>query len=458
MNMKPIDTIAAISTPRGTGGIAVIRISGEQTQEVLARVFLPVKTDPCQAPRRACLGQLRTPQGEVLDQVLVVFFPAPNSFTGEPVAEISCHGGALLTQRVLGAVLAAGARPALAGEFTRRAVLGGKLSLSSAEALGALLDARTDAQMTLAGSGMRGRLSAAIDAEYQSLTALLADIYAKIDFPDEDLASLSREELIEGIEGVLRRTQALCRTWAVGRVVNEGIRTVICGPVNAGKSSLYNALVGEDAAIVTDVAGTTRDILSQNVALGQMMLCLYDTAGLRETTDRVEGIGVARAKEQLQQAELVLAVFDAGRPLGEAEEEVLAALQGLSANVVIVLNKCDTARAIDPGRFAAFSNLVQISAKNNEIGELTALLERLYHMGEIDLRQDAVVANARQFAALSRAAESLEASLSALRAQLPLDICSADAERAMAALGEVDGRAVSEDVVAEIFSHFCVGK
>lgn len=456
--MELTDTIAAISTPRGKGGIAVIRISGEDATAVLARVFTPKKTDPVSAPRRACFGEIRTPDGEVLDEGLVTYFPAPASFTGENVAEIACHGGALLTETVLAAVLAAGARGAHAGEFTRRALVHGKISLSGAEALGALLEAGTEGQMALARGGMEGRLSAAVQAVYARLCALLADVYAKIDFPDEDLSSLSREEIVLQLRDLKNTVAGLSATWRTGRAVSEGVRTVICGPVNAGKSSLYNALVGRDAAIVTDVAGTTRDVLCETVALGSVTLRLVDTAGLRESDDAVEKIGVERAMAEMTGAELVLAVFDASRPQGEAEAAFLASLRTLPGTVIAVLNKSDRGCTIEETLLSGFAAVVHTCARKGEIGELAAAVERLFLSDKIDIRHDAVVANARQYGALCRAGEALGNSLTAFEAGLPFDVASSDAELAMQALGEVDGRAVSEDIVADIFSRFCVGK
>lgn len=456
--MELTDTIAAISTPRGKGGIAVVRISGEDTAAVLTRVFTPKKTDPVSAPRRACFGEIRAPGGEVLDEGLVTYFPAPASFTGENVAEIACHGGALLTETVLAAVLAAGARGAHAGEFTRRALVHGKISLSGAEALGALLEAGTEGQMALARGGMEGRLSAAVQAVYARLSALLADVYAKIDFPDEDLSSLSREEIVLQLRDLKNTVAGLSATWRTGRAVSEGIRTVICGPVNAGKSSLYNALVGRDAAIVTDVAGTTRDVLCETVAMGSVTLRLVDTAGLRESDDAVEKIGVERAMAEMTGAELVLAVFDASRPQGEAEAAFLASLRTLPGTVIAVLNKSDRGCTIEENLLSGFAAVVHTCARKREIGELAAAVERLFLSDKIDIRHDAVVANARQYGALCRAGEALGNSLTAFEAGLPFDVASSDAELAMQALGEVDGRAVSEDIVADIFSRFCVGK
>ena len=450
------DTVAAISTPRGKGGIAVIRISGPDTAAVLGRVFRG-KRDPVSHPRHACFGQIV--EGErVLDEGLAIYFPAPHSFTGEDVAELSCHGGALLTETVLGAVLAAGAAAAPAGEFTKRALLNGKITLSAAEALGAMLEATTTGQMTLARGGMAGRLSAAVSERFERLTALLADAYAKIDFPDEDLNTMSHEELTEALIAERAQIEALLATYRTGHAVAEGISTVICGPVNAGKSTLYNALVGRNAAIVTDVAGTTRDILTETVALGTVTLRLYDTAGLRETDDAVEGIGVERAKEAMQEAELILAVLDATKPLGEAESAFLAELENLPGTVILLLNKSERKSALQAKMFENFEHVLQISAQSGEISALRELVERLYLCDGISLWEDAVVSNARQYGALSRCAEGRAVAIDSLQGGIPLDAACVDAELALQALGEVDGRAVDEEIVASIFSHFCVGK
>ena len=452
------DTVAAVSTPRGKGGIAVIRISGEDTAAVLSRVFRPAKRSPVEHPRRAVFGEILDDTGAVVDEGLCLFFPAPASFTGEDVAEISCHGGALLTEVVLSAVLSAGARAAGAGEFTRRALMNGKMTLSEAEALGALLDSRTTGQLTLARGGMAGKLSAAVERSYSRLSLLLADAYAKIDFPDEDLNTMGREELTEAFHEVLADMRALAATYRTGHAVAEGIKTVICGSVNAGKSTLYNALVGRDAAIVTDVAGTTRDILSETVALGAVTLRLFDTAGLRETADVVEGIGVTRAKEAMEEAELILAVVDASRPATPEEVRFLDDLKGRSDSVVVVLNKCDRAVVFDTALLADFKHVLRLSAMEGEIAALRETLEAMYLSDDISLSDDAVVSNARQYAALCRGAAALEQTVTALSSGVPLDAACMDAELAMSALGEVDGRRVEEQILTDLFSHFCVGK
>ena len=456
--MQIFDTIAAVSTPRGKGGIAVLRLSGADVLTVLGRVFRPFAKNGVFRPRYATYGEILAADGSVMDEGLAIYFQAPHSFTGEDVAEISCHGGALLTQQVLTRVFEAGARPAEAGEFTRRAVMNGKMKLSTAEALGALLEAKTAGQLSLARGGMAGKLSAVLESAFSRLSLLLADVYAKIDFPDEDLNSMSRAELTAQLVALRGELSALLATYRAGHAVAEGIATVICGPVNAGKSTLYNSLVGRDAAIVTDVAGTTRDILCETVGLGNVTLRLFDTAGLRDTDDTVEGIGVARARAAMREAELILCVLNASAPADGEVQALLAEMRTKTAPVVLVLNQCDRGDAFPVALLDDFDHVVRVSAANGEIGELRTLIEELYLSDGLDLRADAIVANARQHAALSRAIEALSASIEALSFDVPLDAACVDAELAMAALGEVDGRAVDERILSDIFANFCVGK
>ena len=455
--MQIFDTVAAVSTPRGKGGIAVIRISGAGTGAVLERVFRAAKKAQ-NSPRTAIYGEIVDGDGRVLDQGLVTFFAAPHSFTGEDVAEISCHGGVLLTEQVLCAVLAAGARLAEAGEFTRRAVMNGKMKLSSAEALGALLEAKTTGQLSLARGGMRGRLAVKLEDAFARLSRLLADVYAKIDFPDEDLNSMSREELTAALQALCEELRALAATYRTGHAVAEGIRTVICGPVNAGKSTLYNAIVGREAAIVTDIAGTTRDLLCETAALGQVTLRLTDTAGLRETNDTVEGIGVARARAALEEAELIFCVLNASLDADAEIRELLFDLKQKSATTVLILNQCDRGDRFPVELLEGFTHVVRLSAATGDIAPLCEEVEQLYLSEGLDLGEDAIVANARQHAALIRAAEAISRSVKALLLDVPLDAACVDAELAMQFLGEVDGRAVDESILSDIFANFCVGK
>ena len=462
------DTIAAISTPHGKGGVAVIRISGADAVAVAERVFLPKsgKTLRELAPNMTVYGDIMMPAAgsvpaTVIDDGMAVCFHAPRSFTGEDTVEISCHGGILITGQVLSAVLGAGARQAEAGEFTRRAFINGKLTLSEAEALGALLEAQTQGQLLLSRNGMSGILSSELKGLYDRLCEIVTSVYAKIDFPDEDLAELSTEEILRRLEEIHTKLDRLCATYGTGRAVCEGIRTVLCGRTNAGKSSLYNQLVGRNAAIVTDIAGTTRDLLEETVTVGHVMLRLCDTAGLRESDDPVERIGIARAKEQLDAAELVLAVFDRSAPLTDEDTSLLEKLRALTVPVLILLNKCDLDAAWDATALDGFDEENMLTVSGSEGVGVDALRERieaLFLDGTLDLRSDAIVANARQYAALCRAMEHVAGALAAVRAAFSEDVSCVDLELAMAALAEVDGRAVTEDIVSQIFSHFCVGK
>lgn len=462
------DTIAAISTPHGKGGVAVIRISGSDAITIASRVFFPQSGKRLDelAPNMTVYGNICMPAVGTaspinIDDGMAVCFHAPRSFTGEDTVEISCHGGILITGQVLSAILSAGARQAEAGEFTRRAFVNGKLNLSEAEALGALLEAKTQGQLLLSRNGMSGILSGELRVLYDSLCTIVTSVYAKIDFPDEDLAELSPEEIHERLCSIRDKIGKLCATYGTGRAVSEGIRTVICGRTNAGKSSLYNQLVGREAAIVTDIAGTTRDLLEETVSVGNLMLRLCDTAGLRDSDDPVERIGIHRAREQMENAECILAVFDRSAPLREEDRSLLDRMRTAEIPVLILLNKCDLTPAWDESALTGFSteNILTIStAEDRGIDLLRTRLEAMFLDGTLDLRADAIVANARQYAALCRALTHVNDALSAAEAAFSEDVSCVDLELAMSALAEVDGRAVTEDIVSQIFSHFCVGK
>lgn len=465
--MMTKDTIAAVSTPRGTGGVAMLRVSGPEAVAVAAKVFEPKNGKPLgEIPARtATLGTVfvREPDGSrvPVDEAVATVFRAPASFTGEDTVELCCHGGLLLTQTVLTALLAAGARAAGAGEFTKRAFLNGKMGLSSAESLGDLLEAQTRDQLLLAHSGMTGKTGRAGENIYRDLRRILASVYAVIDYPDEDLADLSREEMIDALGDCAERLRRLADTYRTGHAVAEGVRTVICGRPNVGKSSLYNRILGREAAIVTEIEGTTRDLLTDTASLGKVALRLSDTAGLHETEDRVEKIGVERARKALEEAELILAVFDGSAPRTAEDDALVERLKSAEGCVVGVIGKADL--GVLPQTLASCRRDLPIcatlSAKTGEgIEELTRTVEELFTDGKLDLRRDAILTNARQNAAVLRALENTERAVRVLTDGYPIDLCCNDAEAAMAALAELDGREVSEELVSEIFSHFCVGK
>lgn len=462
--MNLFDTIAAVSTPYGKGGVAMIRISGADAVAVAEKVFV------CASGKRLSeLPHGRTAYGEIfmpdravnsIDDGIAVVFRAPHSFTGEDTVEITCHGGILVTKKVLSAVLCAGARAAEAGEFTRRAYVSGRIKLTEAEALGDLLEARSESQLVLARSGMRGRLSDKMEELYRSLRAVLAGIYAVIDFPDEDLSDMSREDIEAELVTVIGGIRKLSDTHGTGRAVNEGIPTVICGRTNAGKSSVYNRILGYDAAIVTDIEGTTRDVLREVAVLGKATLLLADTAGLRSTDDKVESIGIERSLREIEGAGLVLAVFDGSRAPEKDDMELAERIKCMDVASIALINKSDISDGCECEELCrGFDRVIHISATTGDgFDALLEAVDELFIDGEIDMANDAVVTGARQYASLVKSRELLERALEDIRMGMSLDACCVGVECAMSALGEVDGREIGEEIVADIFSRFCVGK
>lgn len=463
--MNLLDTIAAVSTPYGKGGIAVLRVSGSDTLAVAEKVFSPKcgKMLSELDRSRAIYGniyEIKNGKKVQIDDGIAVFFRAPASFTGEDTVEISCHGGILVTQKVLTALLSAGARHAAPGEFTKRAFINGKMTLTGAEGLGDLLEAQTDEQISLARSNMRGTLSGEIKKIYDSLGDVLAAIFAHIDYPDEDLADISREEMLSISKENLTRLKRLASTYSTGRAVMSGIPTVILGRTNAGKSSLYNRIVGRDAAIVTDIEGTTRDVLTETAKLGRVILQISDTAGLRESGDVVEKIGIDRARQAADSADLILAVFDGSRVPDEGDEDFASYLETLNGVKVAIVNKSDLGILPEMSAFLnRFGHICHLSAESGQgFDVLEGMIEQLYIDKDLDTGNDAIISNARQAASVSSAIESLEGAIDAICGDLPLEICCAEVENTLSALGELDGRTVSEDIVSRIFANFCVGK
>ena len=465
--MYIFDTIAAISTPYGKGGVAMIRISGADALAVADAIFTSragKKLSELQVGK-AYYGDILSPieNGKSIDDGIAVYFRAPHSFTGEDTVEISCHGGILLTQKVLSAALSAGARMAEAGEFTRRAYVLGKIRLNEAESLGNLLEAKNEGQLSLARNGMRGRLTSKMDELYLVLRSVLTGIYANIDFPDEDLADMSREEMLEALKNALTEINRLAATYKTGNAVSEGIPTVICGRTNAGKSSVYNRILGYDAAIVTDIEGTTRDVLRQNATLGKVTLLLCDTAGIRRTDDKVENIGIERSIKEIDEAGLILAVFDGSKAPDNDDKELVQKILSSKAAAVAIINKTDIlANGINSELqelVSVFEHKSYISALTGEgFDSLSALVDEMFIDGTLDFDNDAIITGARQYAAISKAAELLSNAVFDIERGVSLDACCVEVECAMSALGELDGREIGEEIVHEIFSHFCVGK
>lgn len=453
-------TIAAISTARGKGGVAMIRISGDDAHSVAAKMFIPAGGRDIREHelRRAVYGKIREGE-EILDSGICTLYGAGASFTGEDTAEICCHGGVAVTAAVLRAAFAAGAAQAGAGEFTRRAFMNGRLSLTEAEAVGSLIDADTESRRKLAAEAAGGALRRRCGEISEKLTATMAALYAAVDYPDEDIGDEGEREIAAAVGAAAADTDALLSTYRHGKAVMTGVPTVICGSPNCGKSSLYNALIGEDRAIVTSIAGTTRDILRDTVDIGGVTLILSDTAGLRDSCDEVEKIGVDRARRAMDEAEILLCVYDGSRHLTESERSLMSAP---TAGVrIAVINKSDLAAALSAEERELINRshfcTVEISAKSGAgMDVLAKAIGEMYDAG--DHSGGAIVWEARQAAELRRASELLHEAHSALAmGEAPDGACTL-CEAALAALGMVDGRDVTESIVSEIFSKFCVGK
>jgi tRNA modification GTPase len=457
--------IAAISTPPGKGGVAVIRMSGEGAVSIAEKVFFPrsqraIRSYP---PRHQIYGDVKY-NGEQLDDGMLCYFSAPNSYTGEEIVEISVHGGLLITRKVLETLLISGAKMASAGEFTRRAFINGKLSLTEAEAIGSLLEAKSEEQIRLASSAAREKLNASIDKIRVDMRDLLSSMYARIDYPDEDLGDFSDEECIIRLGRLKCEIARLISSYKTGRAINEGINTVICGKPNVGKSSVYNMVFRDDLAIVTDVEGTTRDVLTGQVPLGRVLLNLSDTAGIRdaELCDTVEQIGIERAEKRIEASELLICVFDYSRVLSNDDQKIIDMKSSTDAAAIALINKCDLTKRLDTKIIEdSFDNVIYVSIKADESDALTQLcdtVEKLFTDEKIKGGEDAIISTARQNARLVRASEFIESAISAFRLGLSQDASSSDIERALGEIAELDGRAVSEEVVSDIFSKFCVGK
>ncbi|MBO7148905.1 MAG: tRNA uridine-5-carboxymethylaminomethyl(34) synthesis GTPase MnmE [Clostridia bacterium] len=458
-------TIAAVSTPYGKGGVALIRISGEDAVSIAARIFTPKSGKAlCEYPSRyAVYGDIIS-DGVIIDDGLAYIYKAPASYTGEDTVEICCHGGILLTNKVLEAAIIAGAQYAEPGEFTQRAFLNGKIALTEAEAVINLIDAQSDEQIKLAASHRKGVLSKKADEIYSRILSLLSSTYAYIDYPDEDLTDVPVDELKSRLTDINNELLSLEKSYKTGKAVSEGIKTVIIGKPNAGKSSLLNLILGSERAIVTDIAGTTRDIIEESVKLEHIMLRIADTAGIRNTDDTVEKIGVKRAYEKLDESELIIAVFDGSSALEDEDHEIIDKIKNDHAGkcVIAVINKTDigTDESVHTEIKKAFENTLCLCAKNDHAGResLFALAESFFMNGDIDYDTNAVIANSRQFAAVRAARECVERAVGAIDNGFTQDIAGMDLEQALSHIGELDSRSVGEDIVSDIFSRFCIGK
>ena len=448
------DTIAAVATPFGEGAIALLRLSGPQALDVAGRVLGGGKRPPASfVPRRQYLATVFTPAGSALDEVLVSVHPAPHSYTGEDVVEITCHGGILLTRRVLEATLAAGARSAGPGEFTQRAFLNGKLDLTQAEAVMDLIQAQTDLALRAASEQLGGRLGQRITALREDLLGLVAHVEAYIDFPEEDIEPETGALLLDRLDGIRGALDELLATADQGRILREGVRTVIYGEPNVGKSSLLNALVGHERAIVSELPGTTRDTVEEFINVRGLALHLADTAGLRDSADPLENAGIARTRQTLARADLALHVVDGSRPPARAlpDDDRPA-----SAAEILVLNKADL--GLDAA-WQARTGGIRVSCRSGAgLPELQDAIYQRITGGELRWREPAIAINARHQSCLRRGQEALAVARQAMADGLSPEFVAVDLRLAIEAVGEIVGGTGTEDILSRIFSSFCLGK
>ena len=456
------DTIAAISTPAGSGGIGIIRISGPQALQILARLFYTKHgQSPCDITSHTITYGKIVHKERVIDEALVSVMRGPNSYTREDVVEINCHGGMLPVSQVLRAVLESGARQAEPGEFTKRAFLNGRLSLSQAEAVIDVINAKTSAALSVAQAQLRGGLTRKLQDVSDELVMMLARIEVSIDYPEHDEAEVNLHEARAMAGRLSSDLRKLADSFEAGRNLREGVRTLILGRPNVGKSSLLNYLLQADRAIVTDIPGTTRDLLSESVNIGGVPLVLTDTAGYRHTDDVVERIGVLRSLEQLEAAQLVLLMLDASAELTPDDEQIIA--QAMGKRVIIIINKNDLPHRLDDTRLASVcvsfapADIIPMSLVTGEGADSLAVrIAELFGLGQLDADNAVIVTNMRHELALRSAISALESAASSHG--LPEDIVAIELDTAAAAIGEITGRTLLEDVVDRIFSEFCLGK
>lgn len=450
------DTIAAIATGAQVAAIGIIRLSGPESIPLMDKLFKPMNGRPMSQARDRSLvyGRLYNAAGELLDVCLCTISHGPGSYTGEDTAELQCHGSPVVLQAVLEELFKLGARHALPGEFTKRAFLNGRMELTAAEAVADIIDAESiDCAKNAAGQ-LSGAVSRRIDGIYSALTDISAHYHAVLDYPDEDIEDFLLDRYRQQLGDALGQLRQLLDSFGRGKLMRAGIPAAIVGRPNVGKSSLLNALLGYDRAIVTDVPGTTRDTIEEKLRLGGLTLKLCDTAGIHDTYDRVEQLGVARSRRAMAQAELVIVVLDGSRQ-SSAEEVALLAAAEKAPHALVVISKSDLVQRRE--KPVTTLPMVAVSAVSGEgLQELEAVIQAMFPLPAVPAGE--ILTNARQAEAVGRAVESMETALQALNTGATPDIVLTETEVAMAALGELTGRSIREDVTNRIFERFCVGK
>lgn len=456
-----MSTIASISTAPGIGGIGIIRMSGEKSFEVLDKIFVAKNKQNIDEIKGYTIkyGNI-VENGNIIDEVLVSYFKAPRSYTTENMCEINSHGGTVIVRKILELCLKNGAELAEPGEFTKRAFLNGRIDLAQAESVIDVINAKSDKEAKSGIKQLEGFLSKEIKEIKQEIMDVLVNIEVTIDYPEYDTPEVQQEELSGMLQSVGQRLIKLEKSFDNGKIIKEGIKTAIIGKPNAGKSSLLNAILKEDRAIVTDIAGTTRDTIEEFVTINGIPLKLIDTAGIREASDKVEKIGVEKSIKLAEEADLVIAIFDSSKELTEEDNEILKLIENKKS--IILLNKNDLNSVIsenDENLKKASKNILKISALNKTgIDELYEKISELFNLNEINLDNDILITNVRYKNIISKSLENVKKANEALNMNMPIDIITIYIKEILEDLGEITGEVVTEDIINEIFSKFCLGK
>lgn len=457
------DTIAAITTPLGEGGVGIIRVSGPEAIAVGNKIFKPKYNNQwSKGPGfRMTYGHIINPDnGDIIDEVLVSLMLKPKSFTGEDVIEINCHGGILPLRKCLEIVLKCGARIAEPGEFSKRAFLNGRLDLAQAESIIEVIRSKTDAGLKISMGQLQGHLSAVINELQHKLLGMIAHIEANIDFPEDNLEDASMVEIANNCKLLQQKINKLIAHAETGRIYKEGVRTVIVGRPNVGKSSLLNALLKEDRAIVTDIPGTTRDVIEEIINIGGIPLKIIDTAGLRETQDIVEKIGVEKTKEMINQSDLILLVIDASEGFSEEDKNIYELIE--NTKTLVIINKIDVTENDDFTNYIKKyiqSEIIEISALYRQgLEELETKISEMILGGQVNINDQILVTNVRHKQSLENANNYISEVIKGVEYQIPGDLISIDLKNSWEALGEITGSTVGEDLIDRIFKDFCIGK
>lgn len=457
------DTIAAIATPPGIGGVGIIRVSGKDSFAIVNTLFKSAGTVPLgERPNRTIqYGTIVDPgSNKTIDEVLLLLMHGPHSYTAEDVVEIQCHGGIVPVRQILKLLVNQGVRMAEAGEFTKRAFMNGRIDLTQAEAIIDIIEAKTEDSLSLAVAQLDGTVSKFVSDVREQLIAMIAHLEVTIDYPEEDIEDVTSQEVREQLEPILTYMDELLATANTGRLIRDGIMTVIVGRPNAGKSSLMNALLRENRAIVTDIPGTTRDSIEEFMTIEGISLRLIDTAGIRDTDDTVEALGVERARQYIDKADIVLCVIDASTPLTDEERHILGSVSGL--NTIVLLNKSDMGLAVSSESIASMGTFTAIETISAKDGEGTAVLSKwvkeLVYGGQVKQTNDAMISNVRHISLMEQAKGQIEQAITSIDAGMPVDFIATDLRSAWELLGDITGDSIRESMVDELFSRFCLGK